>query len=542
MNDLAKGLLEHFEQIDAEYKADPIGFAKRRNMQRAETLDLIISQLTKLDEALSMLEDPESAEAVKELGGYSVLKAKLESEKTFYNELYKTFSQELPTDEEIEQAIEETKKEAAEAETEGYITLTGEEYNALISGYIDGDKAAIDRLEALKIDCTEDVELERSQRQTNKELLTVLADGKPEEAEALLITATLEEYEAAGISLNSYQRDAILSGNRETIKSNLYGLLFTQLLKLWREIAKREDDGSGLAITPYSLTKPQNTAMAISKVANVIKEIEARGEAGAIVGVGTIGKTKDVVEISALMKYDDKNVTLLGRPLTDFDKTVHDGAAAIYAAGNTAFTVQDLYRACNGLDITNIDYTTLEPYIESLEQSITRRLRIDATNQINAYYKGKIKKVVYENYFLPLKKVDITTTNGEIVKGYAFLDAPPLYEYSSNIKQIVSVPMKLLRAGKQVRNTPEVATITNYLIKRIDGIKNAKNPLQPKIAYDAIFTAAGIDTSKLDRTQLKRKRDIVKAKLDYFIIQGFIKGYNEYKNGRQAGGVEIIAE
>ena len=538
MNDLAKGLLEHFEQIDAEYKADPIGFAKRRHMQRAETLDLIISQLTKLDEALSMLEDPESAEAVKELGGYSVLKANLESEKTLYNELYKTFSQELPTDEEIEQAIEETQKEAAEAETEGYITLTGEEYNALISGYIDGDKAAIDRLEALKIDCTEDVELERSQRQTNKELLNVLAEGKGSEAEALLLTATLEDYEAAGITLSTRQRDAILNGATEPIKGIIYGLLFTELLKLWQVIYKKQlgQTSGGLELVPYSYTKPQNTAISVSKVALHLAEIEERGEKGVKVGVGG----KDVVEISAIMRYDDKNIKLIGKPISKLDKQVHDGVAAIYAAGNTFFTVQDLYRACNGLDIKYIDEATLAPYIESIEASRQRLLKIDATDQINAYYKGKIKKFVYDDNFLPLKGAQIELSNGTILKGYAFRGAPPLYEYSSNIRQVVSAPMKLLRAGKQVRNTPEAGLITTYLIQRIDGIKNPKNKLQPKIAYDAIFTAAGIDTSKLDRTQLKRKRDIVKAKLDYFKLQGFIKDYTEYKNGRQAGGVEII--
>lgn len=539
MTELAKGLLAYLEKTEAELKADPDGFKEKLKRGRAEALDLIIENLNKIGSALSMIEEPESKEAVDEMGGYEKVKAQLEERRAFYSDLYKTYSDPLP-ELDLEALKAEAEQEAAAAEEEDYITLTGVEYHDLIKGSLDGDTAATERLQALKIDYSEDVELERQARQTNKELLSVLAEGKGSEAEALLLTATLEDYEAAGITLSTRQRDAILNGATEPIKGIIYGLLFTELLKLWQVMTtKNAPQAEGLQFTPYSLSKPQTTAIAVSKVANFIKEVEARGAKGKDTRLSVGRSGKDVVEISALMKYDDKNITLIGRPLTDFDKTVHDGAAALYAAGNSTFTIYDLYRACNG-DTEKMEEATLAPYVESLETSRTRLLRIDATDQINAYYKGKVKKVVYENYFLPLKAVDITFSNGARVKGYAFLDAPPLYEYSSNIKQIVAAPIGLLRASKSVRNTPETATITNYLIKRIDGIKNPKNPLQPKIAYDAIFEAAGIDTSRLDRTQLKRKRDIVKAKLDYFKLQGFIKDYTEYKNGRQAGGVEII--
>lgn len=536
MTDLAAGLLAYMEQARAELEADPEAFKKRLAQGRAETLDLIMERLIKLSELLEEIEKPENREEVEAAGGYDAIKAKLTEEGDYYRALYKSFSCELP-----ELDLDAIKADEEAALAEGWQPgLTVGEYRALVNGAASGDKSAAEELEALRLEDTdEDVELERERQQTNKELLNVLAEGKGEEAEALLLTATLEDYAAAGVTLQTWQRDAILSGNNSQAKGIIYGLLFTELLKLWRILTtKSAEQAGGLQFSPYALTKPQTTAISVSKVAQKLIEIEAIEGKKAILDVGRSGK--DVVEISALMKYDDEAITVIGRPLTEFDKTVHDGAAAIFAAGNNSFTVQDLYRACNGLDITNIDQQTLAPYIESLEQSITRRLRIDATDQISAYYKGKVKKAVYENYFLPLKAVEITTTNGEIVKGYAFLDAPPLYEYSSNIRQVASVPMKLLRAGKQVRNTPEVATITNYLIRRIDGIKNPKNGLQPKIAYEAIFTAAGIDTNKLDRTQLKRKRDIVKAKLDHFIAQGFIKDYKEYKNGRQAGGIEIF--
>lgn len=537
MTELAAGLLAYMERASAELKADPAAFRERLAQGKAEALDLIIERLNQLSALLEEVEKPENKADVEAAGGYETVKATLLKEKDYYSALYTSFSYELP-----ELDVEALKEEAAALGAEGWQPgLTVGEYSALVSRAANGSQEAAEQLKALRLEDTEeDVELEREKQQTTKELLNILAEGKGEEAEALLITATLEDYAAAGITLHTWQRDAILSGKKEEVKGIIYSLLFTELLKLWQALAKRstEQTGGSLELVPYSLTKPQKLAISVSKVAQKLIDIEARGATGAVFSVNAAGR--ELVDVRAIMRYDDNNITVLGRPLTEFDKAVHDGAAAIYAAGNTSFTVQDLYRACNGLDITNISREALAPYIESLEQSITRRLRIDATDQINAFYKGKVKKVVYENYFLPLKAVEITMTNGEVVKGYAFLDAPPLYEYSSNIKQIANPSVKLLRAGKQVRNTPEVAVITNYLIQRIDGIKNPKSKLQPKIAYEAIFTAAGIDVSQLDRTQLKRKRDIVKAKLDYFKLQGFIKDYTEYKNGRQAGGVEII--
>lgn len=538
MTDLAAGLLEYMEQASAELREDPATFMDRLRLRREASLDFIIEQLNHISALLEDIEKPENKATVDAAGGYEQVRAMLIETKDYYSALHTSFSCGLP---EVD-AVEALKAEAEAVAADGWETvLTVGEYSDLVSRAASGNQEAAERLKAVRlVDAEEAVALEVEKQQTTKEILSVLADGKGDEAEALLLTATLEDYAAAGITLHTWQRDAILSGRREELKGIIYSLLFTELLKLWQTLTKRAADqpGGGLELVPYSLTKPQKLAISVSKVAQKLIEIDAIGDKGAVLSVSAAGR--EIVDVRAIMRYDDNNITILGRPLTEFDKVVHDGAAAIYAAGNTSFTVQDLYRACNGLEIGTIKADTLVPYIESLEQSITRRLRIDATDQINAYYKGKVKKAVYENYFLPLKAVEITMTNGEVVKGYSFLDAPPLYEYSSNIKQIANPSVKLLRAGKQVRNTPEVAVITNYLIQRIDGIKNPRSKLQPKIAYDAIFTAAGIDASQLDRTQQKRKRDIVKAKLDYFKLQGFIVDYTEYKNGRQAGGVEII--
>lgn len=539
MNEKTKELLdrlnEHIEQAEAERAADPLAYEQKIKENTTATIDNCVENLNKIDEFLKALEetpdDFTTDEA--ELNAY---KTKLESNKRFYKELLSSSTAFLDY-------LNSPQVEEEEPDADTWQTLyTCGEYHELITDYIDGDKSAIEKLKALNyVGYEEDIQAEIDARlelrKANKELLNTLSDGNADTAEALLITATLEDYEKANITLNERQRNYILTGDTEHIKIIIADLLFTSLIKLWRIVSEKQAPLTPGALVSYNTIKPEKTAIAVSKVAQKLLTIEQEGASGVLVDVGTLKES--TIKISAMMKYDDANISIKGRPLTEFDKTVHDGAAALYAAGNTTFTIQDLYRACNGLDIDQVEADTLKPYIDSLEASITRRLIIDATDQINAFYKSKVKKVRYENYFLPLKAVDVEMNNGVKVKGYAFLDAPPLYEYSSNIRQIVSAPIKLLSA-KRMKNTPELATYTNYLIKRIDILKNPHNKINNhKIAYATIVSTYNVDYSGLDRTQQKRKRDLIKAKLDIFIANGYIKGYEEYKDGRAIAGVII---
>lgn len=529
MNETAKALLAYIEEIERQKEEDPAAYKESFKKLHQQALDTAIEHINTAEELLSDLQrNPDEYDNVEELKG------QLEEAIAFYKDYYKTASAELP--------------ELPEEPQDDYISadITIGEVEELASAYLDGDEEAIKRLKELKdaypliIDIDEELNAIRARRAATKELIGVLSEGNEAQAEALLKTATLEELEKAGVKLGEIKRNLILQGNKKAIDGVILSLEVTELLKLWRIIADRNGTELGDNVQGYYLNKPQNTALSISRVANELIKIEDMShtlEAGESVTIRVSPKNKDLVNVSAIMKYDDKNVSIIGRPIEEFDKTVHDGAAALYAAGNRAFTIYDLYRACNGFDIEKMDDETLKPYIESLEQSISRRLRIDATEQITKQYKGRIKKAVYENYFLPLKKIDIVFNNGSVLSGYAFLDAPPLYEYSSNIKQIAAAPIGLMRAGR--RTTPETSIITNYLIKRIDGIKNEKNDLQNKIAYASIYEAAGIDESKLDKTQLMRKRKLIKERLNYFVQQGYITGFEEYKNGRAIAGVKI---
>lgn len=283
-----------------------------------------------------------------------------------------------------------------------------------------------------------------------------------------------------------------------------------------------------------------NNSLADNKL-QAIEQASKKSKAGANISVdrGGKGATKAV----AFLDYENENTSITGKPLTAFDKTVHNAICTLYEAGNSLFTLEMVYRAMNGL--TNSERITeergtLEPIRESIEAGRRKMFRLDATEQINKYY-PKIKALTYEGYFLPVDKVTAVLHNGEEpIECYKFLKVPPLYEYSRNIKQVISVDMNLLDSKKKLKNSRSVAVIREYLIKRISSMKNGKAGINNRnIKYSTLFDETGIDETTLDATQKKRKREQIKKILEHFITVNFITGYEEYKKGRTFDGITI---
>lgn len=293
--------------------------------------------------------------------------------------------------------------------------------------------------------------------------------------------------------------------------------------------------------------KPALAVINNSLADNKLQDIERasgkteNGEQWANISVDKGGK--GAIKAVAFLDYENEHTSITGKPLTAFDKTVHNAICTLYEAGNSIFTLEMVYRAMNGL--TNSERITeergtLEPIRESIEAGRHKIFKINAEEQIKKYY-PKIKKVVYESYFLPLEKVTAIMHNGEEpIECYRLLKAPPLYEYSKNIKQVISVDIKLLNSKKSVKNSRSVAVIREYLIKRISSMKNGKAGINNRnIKYDTLFEETGIEAEQLTQTQRNRKREQVKKLLDHFITVNFITGYTEYKKGRTFDGVTI---
>ena len=285
--------------------------------------------------------------------------------------------------------------------------------------------------------------------------------------------------------------------------------------------------------------RPNTAIINNSKMAKALKTIEAdtREYGGSKLCIDR----KKQVNIKVSLNYDD--VVLSGRPLTAFDKVIYNTVCSLYEAGNEYFNLAMIYRAMNGQ--TDSEYVTkeaLKPIEESIEASKMRIFKYDATEQAKAW-NGNIKAATYEGYFLPVEKLTVQFKNSTTPEScYRFLKAPPLFNYSKGIKQIISHDIKLLDTSKTVgRYTPELAVIKEYLIQRISDIKSNKNTVtNTNIKYSSLFAECDIDEATLTPTEKNRKRDRIKKLLDHLKANGFIKDYSEYKKGRSLEGITII--
>lgn len=263
-------------------------------------------------------------------------------------------------------------------------------------------------------------------------------------------------------------------------------------------------------------------------------------------------KARKEFEIIASMAFEGPNMKITGRqPYTAFDRAVLNGICSLWQAGNTAFTPAMVYRAMNGLSGSGEGGVKVSPQAvgsvtRSIEKQRVTRLTIDCTEQMSHY--KDLKSAKFDAMMLSVEGVEMTAQNGKKVKAYAFTNPkrpPVLYEYSRSIGQVLSVPPRLLNSTATINTTEEIIVLREYLIRRIEGMRNAKNALKSqRINYAGIYNELGIILSDMDgdakKNTTRRIRKNTEALLDHLKGNGYIKGYVEYKDGRSVAGVEII--
>ena len=145
---------------------------------------------------------------------------------------------------------------------------------------------------------------------------------------------------------------------------------------------------------------------------------------------------------------------------------------------------------------------------------------------------------------LILREYTGTLKNGKKVHGweYAGNRAPILYQYSNAIKQLTTVPCKLLNTGG--RNSAAKIAIRGYMLQEIRKMQsNTRN--NKKILYKRVLDCCGAGEAYLDSTgkQTKAGKNLLsrcKGKTGYFAEfcsawaeQGLIKGFSILSDGVQ---------
>jgi len=297
------------------------------------------------------------------------------------------------------------------------------------------------------------------------------------------------------------------------------------------------------SILPSRGIKPNN------KLANEItRDFIDSGEVGLV--VSNPRASKEIVT-RAMLSYTGENMSLLGSGqvrFTPYDREVHDGVVSLYVAGNTVITPNMVYRAMNGMTGTEfVSPQAVGAVTRSLDKSRGITVRIDFSQEARAYNKGG--SAYYEGNLLACNKIHVSVS-GKTQEAYRLLGKPILYEYAQMSGQIINVPISLLYTKGAVRSTDEVIVIRGYLLRQIEGMKSDSFKRNNHIRFDGVYAELDIakeaDSEANTKTQgaayrikTKKIRDHVDSILADWVEQGYIKGFEQYKEGTAIKGIVI---
>lgn len=249
-----------------------------------------------------------------------------------------------------------------------------------------------------------------------------------------------------------------------------------------------------------------------------------------------VGSKKKNISAYCTLTYEGDNVTLSGKkPFTAFDREIYNALTSLFVADNKYFTTGTVFRALTGRKGKDKPSANMKKEIEeSIEKCMFIKMTLDCTEQLKERKLDVTKGRIISN----LLKADILDMGEKKERVYRFNDDPlPLYQYANAIKQVIPVPVEYLDTKDLGSDTKNNILIKNFLLKEIEVIKGP-TARSNKILYSSLFKKTQIEN--VNKVEKKRYRDYIKSLLEYWIQMKSIKGYKEYKKGKNIAGIEII--
>lgn len=303
---------------------------------------------------------------------------------------------------------------------------------------------------------------------------------------------------------------------------------FLKLVKKYKNTNKISTDSISLkSILPNTFIIPNN------KMANqMVNDLLGAGE----VALSVCGNKKEVLT-KVSVNYDDEGIQIYNeKKFTPYDRVVCDSVTSLFESGNSEFSPTMVYRCMNGLKNTEkISPQAVAAVTKSIDKISRMYCKIDWTFEAKRQ-NSNVDETVISGNILATEKITVKS-GGKTLQAYKLLSKPILYRYAQSINQVISVPIKLLQTKEATRSTEDVIVIREYLIRRIEMMKNPKNNMTNRIKYKSIFE----DLELLEPTKQKSEkiRTAVKELLNYWKKEKYIKGFIEYKEGKTLKGIDV---
>lgn len=264
-----------------------------------------------------------------------------------------------------------------------------------------------------------------------------------------------------------------------------------------------------------------------------------------------LGKT-GYVEVT-LISGDVEKPTM-ERP-TLLDLSLIEGVVSLKKAGNKAFSVSQLLRHINGNSRNGCTDEKIAEATRRLRKMMEWRIRIDARPEFEHYKKLPseiVEKAVFEGHLLNILYLETTNKRGEknVMFGFPINECFEIPKdksvaithevYSETIGKLTCFPTEMLNIAG-VKKTDQNKIIANYLLQKIQGIKNNKRDIN-SIKFETL--QKDCEFQDFSKQRMYKIRETIVKMLEYWKAQGHIKDYKMIKEKSGAyHGIEIeVAE
>ena len=247
--------------------------------------------------------------------------------------------------------------------------------------------------------------------------------------------------------------------------------------------------------------------------------------------------------------------------LTQYDLTVLDAIYTIQCAGYNVFTPEWVYMVMANDPSSRLTKEKARSLEESFEKLRNINIAIDCHEEFQSRRGDKWKEHegIYESCLLPIKNVSaIHKLNGKKVGAYMLDGVSALYQYSSEIDQVVNIPVEVFRSSGNRANREEGILIRRFVVKRVAQIVNDNGLSSSRISLGWHDTKTGIGKGMLAglgyseanfnswRDKKSKILKVVTGTLDVMAKNNAISGYRVYREGNSSSravgvsGVEIF--
>ena len=228
-------------------------------------------------------------------------------------------------------------------------------------------------------------------------------------------------------------------------------------------------------------------------------------------------------------------------PLNAFHREVLFHAISAYEQGFRIITISmTLDSLSGGAEKRHVCKEQYEVIKDAFKKLATTSITINLAPLINAYpnYKKRLTGAAeLTSPILPCKILD-AEINGQKTLTVKILDESPLMTVAKLKKQVLTYDATPLAIPNQ-KNTPQIITVKNYLLRRIKLMKSSRKEkgLNNSILFKTIYENCGL--ADADKWQKQDTRKIIVDTLTGFKNDGVIKNFEIEKSGGSYRSIKI---